>query len=565
MSQLNSFTCRRLNQLPKLPSVWEGDRRGLAANMILNLDEGEDNLQGDCILWVDGTQGMVRAISVVPSETGHEAVVRTLLQAMEHPQNPADPARPQKIVVRDREIQFFLRGALQNLDIVIDYVPDLPLIDDIFEGLTQRGEQRHPQLPESYANALIDKALEIWGDGPWNILSEQQIIAIELNRWDVETLYVSILGMAGVEYGLLMYRSLDSLKQFRQRVLGADQSPKTLQQAFLEQDCLFLNFELIEDDLEDTYNNPLYARLSSDLGSDLAWMDSEPDEIRPEFGSLHPLEGLRTDLAEEEAATLFMALEALHRFFQKYVDKLEDSPLPKLEGRYRIPNLDSQDATALIPVKVTTLPDVAKELIQQTETAISSPLAARGPFPILRDDYVPEGSIIILRLMSQEWVEYLKHTPSVYCDQSLGILSETLDGLPVVLIQTSRPKAQELIHNLRQAQGVKAVCFNSGADPLTGEEYDLGLLQTGDNEFHLFGEYRIGDRADERSLQHWTQWRKKYKGHCGVVIAGGVTGAAKGKPRLKDLFAFFETQTQPPEELGLPPLKLQFAVDWELE
>ena len=557
MSQLNSFTCRRLNQLPKLPSVWEGDRRGLATNMVLNLEEGGDNLQGDCILWVDGTQGMVRAISVVPSETGPEAVVRALLQAMEHPQNPAEPARPQKIVVRDREIQFFLRGALQNLDIAIDYVPELPLIDDIFEGLTQWGEQQSSRLPEPYANALIDKAYEIWRDGPWNILSEQQIIAIELNRWDVGTLYVSVLGMAGVEYGLLMYRSLDSLKQFRQRVLGSDQSPKNLQQAFLEQDCLFLNFELIEDELEEEYDEP--------LSSGLGWMTSAPDAIRPDFGSLHPLEGLRTDLAEEEAATLFMALEALHRFFQKYHPSLEDSTLPALEGRYRIPNLDAQAKPALIPVKVKTLPDVAKELIQQTEAAISSPLASGGPFPILRDDYVPEGSIIILRLMSQEWIEYLRNTPTVYRHQSLHSIPETQEELPIVLIQTSRPKAQELIHNLRQAEGIKAVCFNSGADPLTGEEYDLGLLQTGDNEFHLFGEYRVGDRLDERSLKHWSQWRKQYKGHCGVVIAGGVTGAAKGKPRLQDLFAFFETRSRPPEELGLPPLRLQFAVDWELE
>jgi hypothetical protein len=44
----------------------------------------------------------------------------------------ASPARPQRIVVRDREIQFYLRGALQGLDIAIDYAPELPLIDRMF-------------------------------------------------------------------------------------------------------------------------------------------------------------------------------------------------------------------------------------------------------------------------------------------------------------------------------------------------------------------------------------------------------------------------------------------------
>jgi hypothetical protein len=37
------------------------------------------------------------------ARTGPEATVRTLLRAMEHPNSPATPARPQKIVVRDSQ------------------------------------------------------------------------------------------------------------------------------------------------------------------------------------------------------------------------------------------------------------------------------------------------------------------------------------------------------------------------------------------------------------------------------------------------------------------------------
>ncbi len=61
------------------------------------------------------------------SRIGPEAIVRTLMRAMEHPHSPAKPARPQRIVVRDREIQFYLRGVLQDLDIAIDYAPELPV------------------------------------------------------------------------------------------------------------------------------------------------------------------------------------------------------------------------------------------------------------------------------------------------------------------------------------------------------------------------------------------------------------------------------------------------------
>jgi len=211
MTALNHSTRRRLQKLRQVPSVWEGDCRLLSPELTVRTEMG-GRMQGLCILWVDGTEGVVRAMDMVSPDSGPEAIVRALLQAMENPQSPAPPARPQKIVVRDREIQFFLRGVLQDLDIVVEYVSELPLIDEIFYGLQGIGRSQPPQLPPEFADATLIAAEEIWQDAPWRILDEEKVIAVELNYGDVETLYVSILGMLGMEYGLLMYRSLDSLK-----------------------------------------------------------------------------------------------------------------------------------------------------------------------------------------------------------------------------------------------------------------------------------------------------------------------------------------------------------------
>ncbi|MDY7006404.1 MAG: hypothetical protein SWX82_21410, partial [Cyanobacteriota bacterium] len=128
MAALNPSTIRRLQKLQQVPSVWEGDRRPIYPDSNSN-PELEAETTNECIIWVDGSHGMVRAMDMVTSDIGPEAIVRTLLRAMENPQSPAPTIRPQKIVVKDREIQFFLRGVLQDLGITIDYVPDLPLID----------------------------------------------------------------------------------------------------------------------------------------------------------------------------------------------------------------------------------------------------------------------------------------------------------------------------------------------------------------------------------------------------------------------------------------------------
>jgi len=118
-------TYRRLRKLAFQPnSVWEGDRLSMnfqdPGGSIEDLEENRD-----CILWVDGVNGVVRAMDMVAATVGQEATVRTLLQAIEQPLDTpkqiSRPARPKKIVVRSREFQFFLRGVLQDLDITVEY------------------------------------------------------------------------------------------------------------------------------------------------------------------------------------------------------------------------------------------------------------------------------------------------------------------------------------------------------------------------------------------------------------------------------------------------------------
>lgn len=553
MTRLTRVTLNRIKQLPRVASVWEGDRRSVGGLIDEDVSLRQRGTEAsDCILWVDSSQGAVRGLTIVPAESGYEPIVRTLLQAIESPQGALNPARPKKIVVRDREIQFYLRGALQDLDIAVDYVPELPMIDHLFDALQHPGGISEAELPPRYSEALLDKAMDIWDLSPWNSLNEQQILAIELNTWDIDTLYVSMLGMAGVEYGLLMYRSLESLKQFRERVLQGQKSPKQMQEAFLEQDCLFLNFEL--------YDDPTYSQQSQPV----AWLANAPEAVQPDFGSIHPLEGLRSCLADEEAMTFLVAMEAVKRFFAKHRTQLERPPFKALKGSYRIPNPSSNNGSKTLSVTVKTLPEVTDELLAETESALGEapPLT---DFPVLRDDYIPEGSLIVLTQFQRTWLDYLQDTPSVAYQPCAQGIPSNLETLPVVLIQTSRPKGKTLIEDLQQAGGVQAVCFNPGNDPLSGLGFKLGLLQTGDDELHLFAEYETNSATDRKLLKRWQEWQQASDGRCGVIIAGGVTGNAKGSPGLKDIIGVFEAHCRPPQDLNLPPLLLQYMADLEVD
>ncbi|MBF2028986.1 MAG: hypothetical protein IGS48_19870 [Oscillatoriales cyanobacterium C42_A2020_001] len=546
MNALNRSTRRRLQQLKQIPSVWEGDRRRLITNA-----EGGDWLEmdseippeGDCILWVDGTQGMVRAMDIVTLQTGPEAVVRTLLKAMEQPHNPGTPARPKKIVVRDRELQFFLRGVLQDLDITLEYVPELPLIDEIFRGLQEAIGNRPPNLPPQFAETLIEKAYEVWEDAPWQVLADHEIIAIELNQWDVGTLYASVMGMLGMEFGVLFYRSVDSLKQFRQRAISQE-SLEQMQEAFLGQDCLFITFEISNEDQP----SDRLLRLESPPPS---------EEVEPVFGNLHPLEGLRSFLYEDEAASMLVSLEALHRFLRQHRQKLQDDAFPPIGSRYRIPlpSSDDSEETAQLSVKVSTMPDLAADLLAMEGGEEDS----ESFLPSVRNDLVPDNSFLSLGMVPWEMLEMLRLGAEYYQPQSI---TQAGDGLPVVMIQTSRPKAKALIQDLKDAGGLQAICFNPGEDPLGGDRYDIGLLQTGNGDLHLFGEFGEDDPTHVAARKKWEQRCKKTKGYCGLIIAKGLTGASRGNPQFKDMMAIFEARALSDKELGLGTLQLSLAVDF---
>jgi hypothetical protein len=550
MTALNHSTRRRLQKLPQIPSVWEGDRRALSAEDAASSEwatpgSAPTGAPGECILWVDGSQGIVRSMDMVTPETGPEAIVRTLLRAMEHPHSPAQPARPQKIVVRNRELQFYLRGVLQNLDINIEYVPDLPLIDEIFRGFQDAVTTKPPQLPPQYAQTLVSKALDIWRDAPWDLLGDHQILSIELNQWDIGTLYVCILGMLGVDYGVLMYRSLDSLKRFRQRVL-ANESMHQLEEAFLGQDCLFLSYEAA-------------AEVEDEEDFDLA--DLPLSDIKPTFGNLHPLEGLRSFLYEEEAVTVWVALEALHRFWRAHRGKLSGETLPSVSSRFRIP-LPQVDETKqpTISVKVGTLPEVESELSEMVRSTEEDEEDFEDEQPLLRDDLVPKDAFLSLGVVPWATVESLR--TEVECYQSAQV-SAAGDGLPIVLIQTSRPKAKEMIEELKNAGGLKGIGFNPGEDPFEEEHYDLGILQTHNGDLHLFGEFVEDDPVHVAARQKWDQRCKKTKGYCGLVIAKGLTGASRGNPKLKDMMALFEVRSLSVQDLGIGTLRLVPQFDFE--
>ena len=534
MKNLSRSTLRRLKKLPQTPSVWEGDRRIL--NRFGAGSIADKGIEGECAIWVDGTKGFVRAMEVISPEMGSEALVRALITAMESPHSPAQPCIPKKIVVKNREIQFFLRGALQGLGINIDYAPQLPLIDELFRSFEEMSLERPPELPDDYEAPLQDIAAKIWRAAPWDLFADHDIIEIEIELEEPITVYACIMGMLGEEYGLILYRSLESLKQFRLAAIN-EKSRDKMENAFLAQDCWFVNYEAAPD--EDSWEDEPLVDLST-----------VPDEdIFALFGSIHPYEGIRPFLDDDESMIIYLALQGFLKFFVKHKSSFTEEEKASLSKRYQLTAV-GDDATK-ISVTVSTQPELSMELLSMADLPSMMP---QQPTFTLQNDLVPDKSFLSLGMIPWEVIEDLKiHSKTYYQSQNV---KERGEGMPILLIQTSRPKAQVMIDKLQAAGGLEAFCFNPGEDPVSGIEYDLGILQTGNGSFYLCGEFLGDDPNHIQAKKKWKNRCKSTKGYCGLVVAKGVTGAAKGNPSFKDMMAFFETKALNAKDLDMGVLQL---------
>jgi hypothetical protein len=539
MSALPSATRRRLLKLPQELGVWEGGWQTLP-------QQGRGTAsEGCCILWAERTQAFVRAIEVLENTSPEpEVIARLLLRAMENPQHPSRPARPKKIVVQDRELQFYLRGVLQDLEIQVEYTPALPLITEVFEGL--KSFLQLPEDPFDYPEELDDLADTLWQQAPWQVLSDHHILALELNQWDLGTLYLSLMGNGQMEYGVLIYRTLDSLRQFRrQAVASQDRLPsmEDMQAAFLSQDCLFLNYEPVEPEPQIL---PLFGAQALE--------DADSDELVADFGSIHPIEGMRNQLHEEEMTVMYVTLTALSQFWRRHQRTLRSKTtldsLPSVSSQL---NIDIPDVLGggSLPVTLSTQPQLAAELLAldgEDETGDGD----RNRH-LLQDDLLPEKSLYSMGALPWDMVDLVRLQVSHH---QPGKTKTAGDGLPVLMVQTSQPKAKTLIASLKKAGGIEALGFTTGVDPLRGGRYELGIVKTLDHQLHLFGEFNDDNAVHQQARKKWQRRCQQTKGWCGVLITKGLTGASRGNPKPQDMLALFEVPTRSGQELGIGELQM---------
>jgi hypothetical protein len=259
---------------------------------------------------------------------------------------------------------------------------------------------------------------------------------------------------------------------------------------------------------------------------------------------------MRPFLYEEEAISTQVALAALKGFLEAFKQQLAADDLPRLTKRIKVKFPDSEQ---IEQVTVETLPELSAELLKM-HLEMGDDDEEFDPLELqLQEDLVPDHSFISLGIMPWDRVEIIRRSVGYYQASEVNAVGE---GLPIVLIQTTRPKATEIVDRIQAAGGLLGICFNPGTDPIDGSSFDLGILQLFDGQMQLFGEFYNESAVHIEARKKWNQRSKKTKGYCGLIVAHGLTGKARGNPGVKETIAFLETKSLANDDLGLGTLQL---------
>jgi hypothetical protein len=502
---LSPATIRRLKRLPQVPNVWEGAKISLPGKLVGDVSANGQQM----VLWMDGSEGIARSLESADESFGNEVMVRSLIRAIEYPQGPYPQVRPIKVLVADREEQFYLRGVLSDLDIEVGYAPELPTIQQLFERFGQIEEPVQETLPPVYAQLLATAAKEVWQAAPWEVLYDFQILEVTINRWDVEKFYACMMGKMGEEFGVLLYRSMDSVRQFRAAAMAQadfdEEHMDALEKTFLAQDCIFCSYDLEEDEVPSRNSNYDFN-----------------------YGSIHPLEGIRSLLDSEEALATYAALLAIKKFFVAEKANLKpETTLIQSSIKLTLPkNLPIEKRS--IEVQVATMPYFTQELMALSDGEWEEDDSD------LQDDLLPDRCAISTGVIPWELLEDIEQTVprcTVDMDRPLS------DGLPVVMVQSTRPEMLKTINHIVDSGGLDSIMFSEVAHPVTGEDLFLGVVMLADGELQVIGEF-----STEQS-ENWLKNCEKSKGRCAFIIAQGFTARSKlGPPKNKDILAIWEAK-----------------------
>jgi hypothetical protein len=183
--------------------------------------DGDAVYRPQVVLWLELPSGLLVGSMMMDPSTAL-SFAETLEQTISSPAE-GPPRRPARIRVADVKLATELRKSAGGIQIIIAPVPEL---DEAFEQLTEAlaASQQEPsylgdgEIPHAAVAELFSAATVLFRTAPWQHVSDQQIVRVDIPEYDIEGACLSIIGAARDSFGLLLFRSLEDFEAFGEQL-----------------------------------------------------------------------------------------------------------------------------------------------------------------------------------------------------------------------------------------------------------------------------------------------------------------------------------------------------------
>lgn len=249
---------------------------------------------------------------------------KVLFSAMTHPPKELEtkPQRPAKVIFEDRELLQALAPGLQKIGVQATFYPHGSQPDAMLKDLEASLNINQPDIPgllsgnkitPQVVGDLFTAATEFYRAAPWIQLSNDDILAIRVLP-QKEPHFVSVMGQAGVEYGMALYLQWSDVERmYQSNDHPMDLIPPEGSHSFLFNEITEISF----DDLDaiEKYGWPVADK-----------------QAYPFPAIFEPARHVRRP-DREEILWYEAVLRAIPEFVQKHVQKNMDGELQPIEAR----------------------------------------------------------------------------------------------------------------------------------------------------------------------------------------------------------------------------------------
>jgi len=192
--------------------IWVMGRHSININVI---ELGDS--RPEILICISPRKEMIIGTTLTPPEASDSEVLSWALDCMLSPMM-GEPRRPESIVLTENRLNFLAEYFEKlGIDVSIDSEPD-PAIELIIASIENEmgSNELHPYLAESgldpnLIGEFFQAAADLYEIKPWKFFESEVPIRVSLHNGENRSYWAVVMGMAGQEFGLSIYRSSDDL------------------------------------------------------------------------------------------------------------------------------------------------------------------------------------------------------------------------------------------------------------------------------------------------------------------------------------------------------------------